>query len=245
MEEKKAVNIICMKWGDKYGAEYVNKLYAMVSRNITIPFEFVCFTDNKLGINPAVKIYPLPSLGLPENIPERGWLKLATFQKPLEDLEGSALFLDLDVLIVDNIDAFFEFDAEFALCFDEKKKTQFIGNSSVYRFEIGQHAEVLAFFLENFDSIKEKHRNEQAYLSHQMHAKNVLKFWPKEWTPSFKYHCVPNFPQNFWRSPFIPKGAKIILFHGKPEPIDAVRGVSGKWYRYLRPVNWIKDYWRI
>ncbi len=42
MEENKAVNIICMKWGDKYGAEYVNKLYAMVKRNITIPFQFVC-----------------------------------------------------------------------------------------------------------------------------------------------------------------------------------------------------------
>jgi hypothetical protein len=229
MEENKAVNIICMKWGDKYGAEYVNKLYAMVKRNITIPFQFVCFTENSEGINPDVAIYPLPSLGLPEDIPERGWLKLATFKKPLEDLTGTALFLDLDVVIVDNIDAFFEFDAEFALCFDQKKKAQFIGNSSVYRFEIGKHSEVLEFFNENFDFIKKQHRNEQAYLSYQMNAKKALKFWPKEWTPSFKYHCIPSFPQNFWRSPYVPDGAKIILFHGKPEPYEAVKGTSGKW----------------
>jgi len=245
MEQNKAVNIICMKWGDKYGADYVNKLYAMVQRNITIPFQFVCFTENQKGIDPDVKIYPLPSLGLPDNLPERGWLKLATFKQPLEDLSGTALFLDLDVLIVDNIDVFFTFDAEFALCFDEKKKAQTIGNSSVYRFEIGKHAEVLEFFLENFDYVKEKHRNEQAFLSHQMNAKKALKFWPKEWTPSFKYHCIPAFPLNFWRAPFIPKGTKIILFHGKPEPIEAQKGISGKWYRYFKPVTWIADYWKV
>ena len=234
-----------MKWGDKYDADYVNRLYAMVKRNLTIPFRFVCFTENEKDIHPKVDILPLPSLGLPDNLPERGWLKLATFKKPLEDLTGTALFLDLDVVIVDSIDVFFDYDAEFALCFDEKKKAQLIGNSSVYRFEIGQHAEVLEFFLGNFEYVKEQHRNEQAFLSHQMHTKKVLKFWPKEWTPSFKYHCIPRFPQNFWRSPFIPKGAKIILFHGKPEPIEAQKGISGKWYRYFKPVNWIADYWKV
>ena len=30
--------IICMKWGTKYGAEYVNRLYNMVKRNLTLPF---------------------------------------------------------------------------------------------------------------------------------------------------------------------------------------------------------------
>jgi hypothetical protein len=238
------VNIICMKWGDKYGPEYVNNLYSMVKRNITIPFRFICFTENANDINSDVIVYPLPNLGLPEGAPERGWLKLATFKKPLEDLEGIALFLDLDVLIVDNIDSFFEYDAEFAICFDEKKKSQYIGNSSVYRFEIGKHPEVLVYFLENFESVKEEHRNEQAFLSHQLNAKNVLKFWPKEWTPSFKYHCIPTFPLNFIKEPSIPKGAKIILFHGKPEPEEATKGISGKWYRYFRPTSWINQYWR-
>lgn len=241
---KELVNIICMKWGDKYGADYVNRLYGMVSRNLTIPFQFVCFTENEKDIHPNVKICPLPSLGLPENIPERGWLKLATFQNPLADLKGTALFLDLDVVIVDNIDCFFELEAEFAVCFDEKKKAQKIGNTSVYRFEINKHEDVLDYFLNNFDSIKSNYRNEQAYLSDKMNEKNNLTFWPKDWTPSFKYHCIPKFPLNFLREPFIPEGAKIILFHGKPEPYEAEKGVSGKWYRYFRPVGWITEYWK-
>ena len=44
------VNIICMKWGEKYDSSYVNILYNMVERNLNRPFRFVCFTDNKSGL---------------------------------------------------------------------------------------------------------------------------------------------------------------------------------------------------
>ena len=76
-------NVICMKWGDKYSADYVNILFNMVSRNLNKPFKFVCFTDDPIGIDPRVHILDLPSLNLPNNIPERGWLKLTTFSKNL------------------------------------------------------------------------------------------------------------------------------------------------------------------
>lgn len=234
-----------MKWGDKYGADYVNRLYGMVSRNLTLPFKFFCFTENAEGINPNVNIKALPRLGLPDNIPERGWLKLATFKNPLSDLTGTALFLDLDVVIVNNINCFFELDVDFALCYDEKKKKQKIGNSSVYKFNVGEHAEVLEYFQKNFEIIKNNYRNEQAYLSDKINQKGMLNFWPKEWTPSFKYHCIPKFPYNLWQEPIIPKEAKIILFHGKPEPYEAEKGISGKWYRYFRPVTWITKYWTV
>ncbi len=244
MPETMPVNIICMKWGTKYGSDYVNKLYGMVSRNLTIPFRFICFTEISTGIREEVEIRELPNLGLPDNIPERGWLKLATFQSPLADLQGTALFLDLDVIIVDNIDAFFEYDAEFSICYDEKKKAERIGNSSVYRFEIGAHTDVLEYFQNNFEKIKNTYRNEQAYLSDKINEKGMLKFWPKHWTPSFKYHCIPKFPSNFWKSPNLPVDSKIILFHGKPEPSEAERGISGKWYRHFRPVQWISEHWQ-
>jgi len=245
MSSNKPVNIICMKWGSKYGADYVNKLYGMVSRNISIPFRFICFTEIATDIREEVIIRDLPNLGLPENIPERGWLKLATFQSPLADLQGTTLFLDLDVIILGNLDDFFEYDAEFAICFDQKKKAQKIGNSSVYKFEAGAHSDVLEYFQENFDDIKNRYRNEQAYLSDKFNQKGLLKFWPKQWTPSFKYHCIPKFPSNFWKVPFIPKGSKVILFHGKPEPYEAEKGISKKWYRYFKPVKWVSEHWKV
>ncbi|MGD8265613.1 MAG: hypothetical protein PVF23_05525 [Chromatiales bacterium] len=238
------VNVICMKWGDKYGPAYVNRLYGMVARNLTRPFRFTCFTDNRDGVRPEVRIQPLPSLDLPSGLPERGWMKLATFQPDLGGLEGQTLFLDLDVVIVDSIDCFFDYKAEFAIAFDQQKEKERIGNSSVYRFEIGKYPDVLDYFRENFDRIREQFRNEQAYLSDRMNRKGVLKFWPREWCPSFKYHCLPPFPLNFWQEPQIPDGARIILFHGLPEPDAAARGESGKWYRHFRPARWIGEYWR-
>ena len=48
-------HVICMKWGTKYGPEYVNRLYAMVRRHLSGPFNFVCLTDNAAGIRPEVQ----------------------------------------------------------------------------------------------------------------------------------------------------------------------------------------------
>ncbi len=75
------VNIICMKWGEKFPAKYVNRLYGMVSRNLNLPFRFVCFTENRSGIRDEVEIQALPRLDLPPNSPERGWKKLTVFKK--------------------------------------------------------------------------------------------------------------------------------------------------------------------
>ncbi len=36
--------VVCLKWGDKYRADYVNKVYNIVDRNITSGYECVCFT---------------------------------------------------------------------------------------------------------------------------------------------------------------------------------------------------------
>ena len=43
-------NVICIKWGTKFGPEYVNRLYHMVEKNLSIPHRFVCFTDNSEGL---------------------------------------------------------------------------------------------------------------------------------------------------------------------------------------------------
>ncbi|MEE1122464.1 MAG: glycosyltransferase, partial [Acinetobacter pseudolwoffii] len=42
--------VICMKWGTKYGSEYVNRLYNMVKRHTTVDFQMVCLTDRTEGI---------------------------------------------------------------------------------------------------------------------------------------------------------------------------------------------------
>ncbi len=54
--------VICINWGTKYGAPFINRLYAMVARNITPPFTFTCFTDNRDGLRPEILCEDLPPL---------------------------------------------------------------------------------------------------------------------------------------------------------------------------------------
>jgi len=142
------VNIICIKWGKKYGSDYVNTLYSMVSRNISLPYRFVCFTDDAEGIRDEVEVKPIPEIGF-EDFDQRkpwtfahGWLKLTCFADPLYDLQGPTLFLDLDIVIVGSLDEFFEPEGEF-LVIKEWDKSDATGNTSVFRFNIGAHVDAL------------------------------------------------------------------------------------------------------
>ena len=86
-------------------------------------------------------------------------------------------------------------------------------------------------------------RHERAYLSREVYKLGKLEYWPDEWVPSFKYSCCPSWIKSWLKAPFIPKNAKVIIFHGLPNPPEAIRGISGKWYRHIKPSPWIKDYW--
>jgi len=84
--------ISCVKWGDKFSHEHVNRLYKMCVKNIRDPFTFVCHTENPDQIHPDVKIQPLDlSLDL-----EVWWWKLTLFQNVTDEVN---IFFDLDVVI--------------------------------------------------------------------------------------------------------------------------------------------------
>jgi hypothetical protein len=237
-------HILCMKWGTKYGPEYVNRLYAMVRRHLSGDFRFICLTDDAQGIHPDVSCLPIPPLDLPAGIPERGWTKLVTFSADLHGLRGTALFLDLDVVVVGSLDAFFEQPGEFLIIHDYKRPWRVTGNSSVYRFELGAHPDVLEHFRRNFAEVRTTFRNEQAYLSDFIHRKGMLAYWPKAWCPSFKYHCIPSWPGNYWREPLVPSDARIVIFHGECNPPDALAGRRNRALRFIRPADWVAEHWR-
>ena len=236
--------VICMKWGTKYGPEYVNRLYAMVKRHLSLDFQMVCLTDDDKGIRPEVRCLPIPPLDLPPGIPERGWTKLVTFAQDLHGLRGTALFLDIDVVVVGSLDDFFAQPGEFLIIHDYKRPWRVTGNSSVYRFELGAHPEVLSYFRENFETIRQQFRNEQAYLSEVLHKQGKLQYWPESWCPSFKYHSIPRWPTNYWTEPSSPTDARIVIFHGECNPPDALAGKRNRPFRFIKPTSWVGQHWR-
>lgn len=244
-----SVNVLCIKWGKKYGPEYVNRLHSMVSRHLNRPYRFVCLTDDAQGIDPAIEVKPIPAIGFPE-FDERkpwtfghGWLKLTSFAKPLYDLEGRTLFLDLDIVIVDSLDPFFDQPGEFVVI-KEWDKSDGTGNTSVYLFTAGAHEDALDYLKTGYPKAVEDVRNEQEFITGYLGRQGKVSFWPDEWCRSFKRHCMRRGIMGWFAPPAIPPGARVIAFHGKPNPPDAIAGVSGKWYRRVLPTAWVAEHWR-
>lgn len=244
-----AVNVLCIKWGKKYGPEYVNKLHSMVRRNLHRPFRFVCLTDDAQGIDPSIEVKPIPAVGFDEFDQRKpwtfahGWLKLTSFAHPLYDLEGRTLFLDLDIVIVDSLDPFFEQTGDF-IVIREWDKNDGTGNTSCYLYTIGAHTDALEHLKKNYPASIADVRNEQEFITGFLARQGKLSYWPDAWCRSFKRHCLPGVLRSWFSPPTIPPGARIIAFHGKPNPPDAIAGVSGKWYRRVMPTPWVAEHWR-
>ena len=127
--------ILCLKHGIKYSSDYVNRLYNMVKRNCTLDYEFVCMTENTKGLDPNIKIIPLPS-GL-----SGWWYKPYMFSNDLP-IKGIILYIDLDVVISANIDKLFTYQPtnwctirDFTRAMRPKWPKY---NSSVVRFKTGE-----------------------------------------------------------------------------------------------------------
>ncbi len=242
------VNVLCIKWGRKYGPEYVNKLHSMVRRHLHRPFRFVCLTDDSSGIDPGIETLPIPEVGFAEFDQRKpwtfghGWLKLTSFADPLYDLQGRTLFLDLDIVIVDSLDPFFEQEGEF-IVIREWDKQDGTGNTSCYLYTIGAHRDALQHLADQDPASIAEVRDEQEYITGYLARQGKLSYWPEAWCRSFKRHCMPGL-LGWFSEPFIPEGARIIVFHGKPNPPDAIAGVSGKWYRRVKPTRWVDQHWR-
>ena len=56
------IDFVCLKWGTKYTSEFVNKLDNMISRNVSVPYQLHCMTEDPTGIKPTIEIIPLPDL---------------------------------------------------------------------------------------------------------------------------------------------------------------------------------------
>ena len=77
------VNVLCAKWGTKYPAYYVNRLYAGVAKWLARPFRFVCATNESEGIRPEVECVALDPN---PHVKNRNWpnihAKLTFFRRP-------------------------------------------------------------------------------------------------------------------------------------------------------------------
>lgn len=238
------VNVVCMRWGTLYGVEYVNRLYSMVKRHLKRPFHFYCLTDDGAGVVSGVHVLPMPKVYVSPNDTVSGWRKLGVFSPKIGPIQGKVLFLDLDLVITGDIDDLFDHGAPpFCIIENWTQKGRHIGNSSVFLFEFGKYTHVLDAYMKDPEGVIRSYDNEQVFLSRQI-GKDKLRFWPEPWCVSFKHTCLGSKWLRFFKKPALPESAKIVVFHGSPNPDEAVQGRWPKRFPpFMRRAEWIEQHW--
>lgn len=219
-------NVVLLKHGKKYSAEYVNKIFRMVKKYTTLPVTVHCVTEDPTGITPEVRIIKLPT----NSWTSGWWYKPYIFSKDLP-VEGTILYMDLDIVITANIDKLFTYNpGKFCVIRDFTRVMRpnwpkF--NSSIMRFEKGQLDMVYTKFEKNAQNIMKRFFGDQDYLFDEM--QNNATLWPDNWIMSWKWEIRKSkqFAPNGRRGErklavkedvYPPESCCIAVFHGDPNP---------------------------
>lgn len=136
----------------KYTAEHVNIWRGMLERNLSIDHEVACVTDMPEGIDPRVRIIPLPRDFEDVRIPTwregrpQCFRRLSIFRPDAADLFGAEriVSMDLDVVIAASLDSLFAGAEDFRICRGTASGRSF--NGSIYMLRAGSRTKVYTEF---------------------------------------------------------------------------------------------------
>ena len=224
-------NFACVCYGDKYSVEYVQKLYNMVERNTTHLINFYVFTDHvkmekmvKGNIN--VRLFPEHNL-------EGWWNKMQLFH-PRTSLPGTTLYMDLDVVITDNIDCFFTYkpEAKFVGMNDFNPTTK-QWNSSIMRFDQSHWHDKLwrKFYFDRTNMIR-RFPGDQNLISDFIKGSPGCESFPDSWTQSYKWYDRSGTRYSRQDMTYEHNGESLVtVFHGQPNPHESEQ-------------EWVKNAWK-
>jgi hypothetical protein len=224
------INVCCVYYGDKYKPEYVQILYNMVQRHLTVPHEFYCFTDHTNLFDLVTGKIHFKSF--PRHDMEGWWNKLQLFN-PDTGLEGVNFYLDLDVVILKNIDCFVNWGDEntFGIVNDfGQPDTCF--NSSIMKWNNKTASNIIWEPYMKDRPRWRKVQGDQNVISDLIRKQKILKVYPDEWSQSYKWldRTQKRFHKSKWTFEQSPE-AKISVFHGRPNPHESDQ-------------QWVKDNWK-
>ena len=176
------MNFYTLKWGDKYGPEYVNRLYGGIKKHYHKPFTLTCYTDDYQDIREEVEIKDIHELKKFDTDRVFTYEKLILMEKHEE-----GVWLDLDILIHDDITSMADDFSDFKMIWNYWnpywiRSLRWYGkggschvNSSFVKFNNPEW--LIKFTNDNWDKIEWTYKSLDKYLFYQ-HARNDrLKYW--------------------------------------------------------------------
>lgn len=218
------IHIICIKWGTKFSAEYVNKLFRGIKRNTTKEFIFTCFTDNSKGLIQGISSKAIPCF-------TGDWFsKISLYNKELYDSTNQIFFFDLDTVIVGNLDEILSYSGKFIILRDFYKKVSF--GSGLMSWQ----PEAVHYMWTTYKKGSKYKRGDQAWPELAYPDANIWQLKYPEKIISYKVHIRDNnnipVRQKSRRTnlPGSLKTASIVCFHGNPLPHEVKE-------------HWLKEHW--
>lgn len=172
----------------------------MVSRNLSIPFEFDVLTDCTSKFNG--RDYAKPRA---VRVAYFGWwAKIGLFDPTLFEPEKRILYLDLDVVVCGSLDRIVSVVEPFvAIANFSPNRAQSAHNSSVMVWTAG-HETPSSIFRDFRREYMDKLHGDQCWISQRL---------PE--TPNFSDSDIKSYKYHTLRGD---KGGSVIVFHGKPDP---------------------------
>ena len=213
------IHCICIKFGTKYSAEYVNKLFRGIIRNTSKEFLFTCFTDNTNGLD-IVDARPLP-------LSRNDWFaKIGLYNKELYNENDQIFYFDLDTVIVGNLDEIFEYSGNFMILRDFYRRNGYGSGLMSWRPDAVDH------MAKNYRGQRCPH-GDQGWCEQQYKNADIWQEKYPEKVISYKVHIKGN---GRVRPGWTQHGgslntASIVCFHGRPWPHD------------VRTESWMVEHW--
>jgi hypothetical protein len=235
------LSIVCWKWRPSgayrsaFGPETVNTLRAMVERHYAKPHRFICVTDDAAGIDPRIEIVPLWSdnAELPnpmgKSMPSC-YRRLKAFSKDAEQWFGDRFVsLDLDSVITADMTPVWDRDEDFVIWGDTHPTTPY--NGSMFLLRTGSKPQVW----DTFDPKTSPARGRAAgyFGSDQAWIASCLGPQQPRWgKPDGVYSYRVDIKMGGDGS--LPKGARIVMFHGTVDP----------WSGEAQRLGWVREHYR-
>lgn len=221
------LTVICVRTGNKYGIEYVEKLRAMVGRHLSIPHRFVCLTDQPDTCD-GVEFIDISRHGLV------GWYaKLLVFNREVSG-PGRLLYFDLDMVICGNIDALAALAIPMGICENFTKiRQERSGASSTWNCAFGSCVMLLSPnygqpVWDSFDRNRQHHIEKAGRMGDQKIIENIgpagVTILQDLLPPGFFCHY-----KDFMSAP--DSRAAVLVFAGNQKPHNT-------------SVPWARDLWR-
>jgi len=198
----------------------------MVKRHVTMPFNFVCFTENTKDLDPNIN-----TISLPTNDQIQGWWwKTYIFKEGHFKPTDLNLFFDLDMVIIKNIDKLIYYELGYFVGLQDVgrvfNKSDKLG-SAVMRWSGTQFYNIWTTIEKNPHLLKKYPGGDQDYIW-DLHKDKIL-FFPKLWIQSYKWEVRTQKELirlgNKWifkdkADPKINEETAVLAFHGTPEMED-------------------------